>query len=90
MKVHKWAKEINAWANGAEIEKWMLNDTWQTESRPDWNEHSLYRIKQQFNEPQYLYVYKHRSDGFSLGLAPHPAMNMYDTTILGKIKLENV
>jgi hypothetical protein len=89
MKVHKWAKEINAWANGAEIEKWMLNDTWQTELRPDWNEHSLYRIKQQLKEPQYVYVYR-TDKGIELGLAPYPAMNMYNTTIMGKIKLENV
>lgn len=42
---HKWHKEIKAWADGAEIEKWMLNDTWQIELRPDWWDYERYRIK---------------------------------------------
>ena len=89
MKVHRWAEEINAWAAGAEIEKWMLNDTWQTESRPDWNEYSLYRIKPQPKKPQYLYVYEHEGNGISFGYKPHGALNMWQTKIIGKIKLED-
>lgn len=57
MKQHKWAKEIIAWANGAEIEvkfdggKWLQNLTlcW------DWD-NAEYRIKPTPKEPQYLYV----------------------------------
>ena len=45
--------------------------------------------KQQPKEPQYVYVYR-TNKGIELGLAPHPAMNMYNTTIMGKIKLEAV
>ncbi len=90
---HKWHKEIKAWADGAEIEFAFSVVTecpkWNIVGSPDWNdERFIYRIKPQPKEPQYLYVYKHRTDGFNLGLAPHPAMNMYDTTIIGKIKLE--
>jgi hypothetical protein len=45
--------------------------------------------KEQHKEPQYVYVYR-TNKGIELGLAPHPAMNMYNTTIMGKIKLEAV
>ena len=45
MAQHKWHKEIKAWADGAEIEKWMLNDTWQRVGHPDWYEFENYRIK---------------------------------------------
>ena len=54
-----------------------------------------YQIEKEANkivlgkEPQYLYVYR-TNKGIELGLAPHPAMNMYNTTIMGKIKLEAV
>ena len=58
MAQHKWHKEIKAWADGAEIEKWMLNDTWQIELRPGWYDYEQYRIKQQPKEPQYLYAYQ--------------------------------
>ncbi len=85
-KPHKWAKEIKAWAEGAEIEV-LCNDGWREAISPSWYEDSEYRIKPQPKEPQYLYVYR-TSKGTELGLKPHPAMNMYNTTILGKIKLE--
>ena len=39
---------------------------------------------------KYLYVYKHSKNGITLGFEPHPAMNMFDTVIIGKIKMENV
>ena len=67
MKPHKWAKEIKAWADGAEIEMRMLNkadNTWyEWENMSDilrfsndyWWE---YRIKPQPKEPQYLYAYE--------------------------------
>ena len=58
MAQHKWAKEIHAWADGAEIEMWY-GDRWeQVYHAPDWFEHEEYRIKPQPKEPQYLYVYK--------------------------------
>lgn len=37
---------------------------------------------------KYLYVYKNSKKGVFLGFEPHPAMNMFDTVIIGKIKLE--
>jgi hypothetical protein len=87
MKQHKWHKEINAWAAGAEIEKWMLNDTWQVESRPSWYDHENYRIKAQPKEPQYMYVYR-------MAGQHNVEFRFLDTktdapTYVGKIKLEN-
>jgi hypothetical protein len=86
MAQHKWHKEINAWANGAEIEKWMLNDTWQVESRPSWYDYENYRIKAQPKEPQYLYVFSH-SASIGVHFKQHNGLNPNET-YLGKIKLE--
>ena len=58
MKQHKWAKEIKAWADGAEIEWWHSGrEEWITEE-PRWLEDTKYRIKPQPKEPQYFYVWK--------------------------------
>ena len=89
MKPRKWAKEIKAWADGAEIEKWILNDTWQKVGYPNWYEFENYRIKPQPKEPKYLYVYEHEGNGISFGYKPHGALNMWQTKIIGKIKLED-
>lgn len=84
MKPHKWAKEIKAWADGAEIEQkqitvnkwvefdgdWLVSDCWE------------YRIKAQQKEPRYLYVYCGMAGDVSL------SRTKYDSCI-GKIKLEN-
>ena len=54
MKPHKWAKEIKAWADGAEIEmyKGLNDDIWDDAPNPNWNNSSLiYRIKPQPKEP---------------------------------------
>ena len=89
MKPHKWAKEIKAWADGAEIEFLStFTGNFELATTPDWNEDTQYRIKQQPKEPQYLYVY-HTTKGIELGYAPHNGINMYNTKIVGKIKLEN-
>jgi hypothetical protein len=73
MKQHKWAKEIKAWADGAEIEfRSTLDDIWDDvkgnplwETREDWE----YRIKppqhcccdkqtcSALKEPSYLYIW---------------------------------
>ena len=61
MKPHKWAKEIKAWADGAEIEvKPYLCNRWVevTSSHPSWDLDNEYRIKPQPKEPQYLYAYQ--------------------------------
>lgn len=60
MKQHKWAKEIKAWADGAEIESRFLNDDhdWKEWVRnfgqcPNWNcTTSEHRIKPTPKEPQ--------------------------------------
>ena len=59
MKPRKWAKEIKAWADGAEIE-WLAGDEWKLcddANQPQWLLNIEYRIKIQPKEPQYLYVY---------------------------------
>lgn len=78
---HKWANEIKAWADGAEIEKWMLNDTWQIELRPGWYDYERYRIKPQPKELQYLYVSKGDNGKPELSFIDHQES-------IGKIKLE--
>jgi len=53
-----------------------------------------YQIEKEANkivlgkEPQYLYVYEHEGNGISFGYKPHGALNMWQTKIIGKIKLE--
>jgi hypothetical protein len=47
MKPHKHAKEIKAWADGAEIEYLTLNGKWLTSEGPSWGGNTEYRIKPQ-------------------------------------------
>ena len=93
MSKHKWHKEIKAWADGAEIEVryCILKDTeWVlVVKNPHWDDTNFeYRIKPQPKEPQYLYVYHQEGKGLEIGYAPHEALNMWKTEIVGKIKLE--
>jgi hypothetical protein len=88
MKPHKWAKEIKAWADGAEIE--CLDLTMPTpywgDCEPMWHLNLEYRIKPQPKEPQYLYVYQCRSDGkYEI---TNSKIYGYPKTYIGKIKLE--
>ena len=46
MKPHKWAKEIKAWADGAEIETKYGEHDWETEYYPNWHSDEVkYRTK---------------------------------------------
>jgi hypothetical protein len=55
---HKWNKEIKAWADGAEIERYVETfDEWINDYSPIWYIEAQYRIKQQPKEPQYINVY---------------------------------
>jgi hypothetical protein len=91
MKPHKWAKEIKAWADGAEIEsKNIATGEW-VEVDPYWDEDDEYeyRIKSQSKEPQpkepqYLYVY-FNAEMVSVYKEP---IEGWDSVLLGKIKLE--
>ena len=84
MKPHKWAKEIKAWADGAEIEhRWQKGDWKVVIWFPSWNEdiEHEYRIKPQPKEPQYLNVYgwlENQNIRFDKDFGPY----------VGKIKLE--
>ena len=91
MKPHKWAKEIKAWADGAEIEQRYIGSAtttyrnytdWHPTNDIHWDMPSWeYRIKPQPKEPQYLYVYDEGRLVF--GLFKHECKSY-----LGKIKLE--
>ena len=96
MKPHKWAKEIKAWADGAEIEmyKGLNDDIWDDAPNPNWNNSSLkYRIKPQPKEPQYLYAYETGGQYQLSFLKNESLMFPYGGTMeifkyKGKIKLE--
>ena len=89
-KPHKWAKEIKAWADGAEIEcrflyaqveqKWQVTNAPRFED-PQWE----YRIKPQPKEPQYLYVY---GDEGGLNFSQWHTEFNNGVQYIGKIKLE--
>ena len=88
MKPHKWAKEIKAWADGAEIEQ-KIGETWHQVLTPGWVRDTEYRIKPQPKESQYLYVWKDGQHNITFTLnPPHPAQNIYNLKVIGKIKLE--
>jgi hypothetical protein len=92
MTQHKWAKEIKAWADGAEIEQIYtyvnsIFDCWEQVKYPCWYEDDAqFRIKSQPKEPQYLYVYR-------MAGQHNVEFRFWDTktdapTYVGKIKLE--
>lgn len=101
MKPHKWAKEICAWANGAEIE-WCTcsvngEDLWTNCLSPTWeiDDDYAYRIKQQPKEPQYLYAYEAGGEYrfFWCKSAQMPFQlgdRMIRMNYKGKIKLEEI
>ena len=88
MAQHKWAKEIHAWADGAEIE-WKYiededDDDWLKADSPNFDSDDLeFRIKPQPKKPQYLYVYL--DDNYELSTIP---LNNDKWKYIGKIKLE--
>ena len=88
MKQHKWAKEIHAWADGAEIEYKKPQDTeWMSAGIfPAWSYDQFeYRIKPQPKEPQYLYVYE---DIGGINITSDKNYATKDMEYIGKIKLE--
>ena len=97
---HKWAKEIKAWADGAEIQFRIIGqDNWYDFNDDDVfvsvfdNGAKEFRIKPQPKEPQYLYVYQL---GFEYRFSSEKknemqfsaGMAMYNCKYIGKIKLE--
>ena len=92
MKPHKWAKEIKAWADGAEAEFRYLHEgkwsKWEVVDPPVFNteDEYEYRIKPQPKEPQYLYVYKAGSASLIQGFYHKREDAEYQ--YIGKIKLE--
>ena len=86
MAKHKWAKEIKAWADGAEIESKYGEHDWEVEYYPNWHSDQVeYRIKPQPKEPQYLYVVYDKQGNYFLRL--YVFKNSHESYV-GKIKLE--
>ena len=90
MKPHKWAKEIKAWADGAEIE-WRYSDTdfWMPNcnNHPVWhNDEYEFRIKQQPKEPQYLYA--HRTNEGDITFEIDEGVSVVGYQYIGKIRLK--
>ena len=88
MKPHKWAKEIKAWADGAEIESYAgkCDDIWDAAPYPNWNDDNLkFRIKPTPKEPQYLYVY---ADEGGINFSQWHTEFTNGVPYIGKIKLE--
>jgi len=93
MKPHLWAKEIKAWADGAEIEwRWLTSiegtaDCWRIYQKDNeltfFEEGVEFRIKPQPKESQYLYVYQDCPVLLSLGFN-----ESYKDKCVGKIRLE--
>jgi hypothetical protein len=95
MKPQKWAKEIKAWADGAEIEYHFETGAgsmsgWAIDHNPNWNdEECSFRIKPQPKEPQYLYVYQNYSEAEFASLRFSTIKkSMINDSYIGKIKLE--
>ncbi len=92
MKPHKWAKEIKAWADGAEIEcRHRDCQEWMEKKHPEWWENMDYRIKPQPKEPQYLHAVLLTNGNIKIGtygeFMPLCKGESVDK-IIGKIKLE--
>ncbi len=94
---HKWAKEIIAWANGAEIECICISDDYDNPTHwkqvikfPEWDDENMeFRIKPQPKEPQYLYVLLAKHNGkFELSQVPIECHPEKAFRYIGKIKLE--
>jgi hypothetical protein len=93
-KPHKWAKEIKAWADGAEIE--YKNNSrkmcWTKCESPvfDTEAEYEYRIKPQPKEPQYVYVWLDKEMGKVVFDYEPPHIVKEDEVhkYIGKIKLE--
>ncbi len=94
MKPHKWAKEIKAWADGAEIEqrchspsiKEVIWSNWE-QFDGEWTDekHWEYRIKLQPKKPQYLYVYGWDND---IKISKELFGTFHGLPYIGKIKME--
>jgi hypothetical protein len=58
MKPHKWAKEIKAWADGAEIETQLPNGQWEVVHDPHhlFDNHYEYRIKPQPKVNEFAHI----------------------------------
>ncbi len=85
---HKWHKEIKAWADGAEIERLLIDGTWQKQGNPEWYDYEKYRIKPQPKEPQYFYLY-YNNNTLNYEIDARNYLKNRYLRYIGKIKLEN-
>jgi len=92
MTQHKWAKEIKAWADGAEIEfyhssyaRWV-----EAPSNPDWSGSIKYRIKPQPKQPKFVYLYK-ESNSSEIVIKEDEELNWSESysIYIGKIEVQD-
>ena len=90
MKPHKWAKEIKAWADGAEIEfKTPLGEWEDCDIKPDWRHDVEYRIKTQpkdfmeilIGENQTLRLHKNAYNQYTLSLTMGEVIELQNAII---------
>ena len=92
MKPHKWAKEIKAWADGAEIEQRLYkSDGWTKWEIPAYTptfytDGAEFRIKPQPKEPQYLYA--HRTNEGDITFEIDEGVSVVGYQYIGKIRLK--
>ena len=105
MNKHKWAKEIHAWADGAEIEYAVansLNYKWHPLDSVNRFEHrnTNFRIKPQpvevvagqpfnFKEKKYLYVYKGQGYQYNFCSEKYATGSAYMGAYIGKIEVQD-
>jgi len=89
MSKHKWAKEIHAWADGAEIED-FIEGIWLGTEYPAWDSADYkFRIKPQPKEPKYLYVYKGQGYQYNLSSEKYATGSAYMGAYIGKIEVQD-
>ena len=93
MAQHKWHKEIEAWADGLDVEMSFDNGKSWEKFDDDWEatDGIEYRIKPQPKEPQYLYIYS-TENGIEFGtvgmtIKINKLKDRFEC--IGKIKLED-
>ena len=89
MKPHKWAKEIKAWADGADIEYKDSKGEWNNAVAPYWHNELEYRIKPQPKDPRYAYAWlvKDTEECVWYFDKPEGVLNDDYHQYIGKIKL---
>jgi hypothetical protein len=90
MNRKKWADEIHAWANGAEIEYRAIPGVGEWKSEPQhliWEDLAEYRIKEQ-TKKRTLYIYNFEDKSWLIDQPPDRAIYPKNVNYMGKIEVE--